>query len=221
MQRSVRLTLERSSVVPVLALGAVFGLMGSRAGVEPLVAGSAGALGGSLSLLVHELGHVRAIRRTSSARPFAISLTWLGACTRVAGRYETGWEQARVALAGPAASFTLAVALTAWTAALPLPRSGRVLVLLLAAFNAALGVLNLAPVSPLDGYKLLVGLVWLIRGSEAKARRVVDRVVAGWAALELVGAGVLAIEKPVLGLAVAALAAGMLGQKKLLARVRR
>jgi Zn-dependent protease len=221
MQRSVRLTLERSSVVPVLGLGAVFALTGSRAGVEPLAAAAVGALGGTLSLLVHELGHVRAIRRTSSARPFAISLTWLGAATRVAGRYETGWEQARVALAGPTASFTLALALTAWTAALPLPHAGKLLVLLLAAFNAALGVLNLAPVSPLDGYKLLVGLAWIVRGSEAKARRMVGRLVAGWAALELVGAAVLAVEKPVLGLVVAALVAAMLGQKKLLARVRR
>jgi Zn-dependent protease len=148
-------------------------------------------------------------------------LTWLGASTRLDGRYATGREQARVAIAGPVASFMLAVALVSWAAALPLSRETRALVLLLAGFNAVIAVLNLVPVSPLDGYKLVVGFVWMVRGSEGAARRFVDRVVAGWALVEVLGALVLAFERPVLGLTVAVLAAGMLGQKVLVARLQR
>jgi Zn-dependent protease len=214
--RHVTIVLGRAATVPVATLGTLFAALGHAAGISVPASAAVGAFGGAASLLIHELGHALAARRTH-AQPRSIALTWLGAATRLDGKYATGREQARVAIAGPAASFTLAVALGSWAAALPLSREARLLALLLAALNAVIAILNLAPVSPLDGYKLVVGLVWMVRGSEAAARRIVDRFVAGWALVEVLGALALAVEKPVLGLTVATLTGCMLVQKAIVA----
>jgi hypothetical protein len=60
----------------------------------------------------------------------------------------------------------------------------------------------------------------MVRGSEVAARRAVDRFVACRTLVEALGALVLAVEKPVLGLAVAAVAGLLLAQKALVAHVR-
>ena len=90
---------------------------------------------------------------------------------------------------------------------------------MLALFNVAVGVVNLVPVSPLDGYKLSLAFFWSRLGSEAAARRLLRRVAFALAAVEVPGAVVLAVEKPALGMIVILLAAGHFGQKRLLARI--
>ena len=75
----------------------------------------------------------------------------------------------------------------------------RDMLLALALFNVVLGVVNLVPVYPLDGYKLVVGLLWSVTGSERQARRILRRVAMGLAALELPAAALLLAQKPVLG----------------------
>jgi len=217
---AVRVSIGWGALGPVLLLGALFAWVGARAGLPVATAAVLGAVGGTASLLVHELGHVRAARKPAGVRPVSVSLTWLGAATRLEGEYASGGEQARVAIAGPTASFAVAALLTLSLYLLPLSLGLKALVLLLAFFNVAVAVLNLVPASPLDGYKLVVGLLWSRLGSEAAARRLLRRLALAVTAVEVPGAAVLTVEKPLLGATVIALAAGHFGQKRLAVRCR-
>jgi Zn-dependent protease len=198
---------------PVLLLAALFGAFGAKVGVPIATAALLGGIGGTASLLVHELGHVRAARRSTGIRSAAVSLIWLGAATRFEGKYSSGRDQARVAIAGPRASFVLALSLVA-ACFLPMPLQVKEAVLLLALFNVAIGVLNLVPAYPLDGHKLAVGLLWSATGSERKARRVLRRIGFGCLALELPSAAVLITARPPLGLAAVVMAVSLFAQKR-------
>jgi Zn-dependent protease len=217
----VRLAVGRGAFGPALVLAALFALVAAHAGYPVAPAVAVGALGGVASLIVHELGHVRAARRCSEARPVAISVGWLGAATRLEGRYSTGGERLRVAVDGPIASFTLAVSLLAWADAVPGPLELRELAMMLALFNVAVGLLNLIPFAPLDGYNALVGVLWCLLGSEAAARRTLRRVGFLLATVEVPGAVALTVERPALGATVLAVAAACYGQKRLAARAAR
>jgi Zn-dependent protease len=145
---------------------------------------------------------VQAARKLAGIKTASVSLIWFGAATRFEGSYLTGREQTQVAIAGPRASFNMAVAFGAMCM-LPLPVEYKQAVLLLALFNVAIGLLNLVPAYPLDGHKLAVGLLWSLTGSEEKARRIIRRIAIAWAAVEMPALAVLIIEKPVVGLGLA------------------
>jgi Zn-dependent protease len=211
----VPIVLTRGGLVPVTVLAVSFAAY--SVGARPLLvvgAAALGGLGGALSLIVHELGHVRAARRIQGARAARVSLTWLGAATQFEGAYRSGREQAKVAFGGPAASFAFALVLTLGIA-LPMPRELQYGCFGLALLNAAIGVLTLIPVHPLDGHKLIVGLVWCVAGAEAKARRIVRRVGLGCVALDISGAAYMLVEKPLIGSLVLLLGATVYGQKLL------
>ncbi len=205
-------TIRRGGIAPVLALASLFALYGAWTGIPVVQAAILGAVGGTASLLVHELGHVQAARRLHGIRSASVSLIWLGAATRFEGRYESGREQAQVAIAGPRASFNMAVAL-AGMYFLPMPIEYRQGVVLLALFNLAIGVLNLVPAYPLDGHKLAVGLLWSATGSEKRARRIIRRIGIAWAAVEMPAIAVLIIEKPIIGAGIALVTASFFVQK--------
>ena len=197
-----------------MVLSGLFAAFAPAIGLPVGLAALLGAVGGTGSLLVHELGHVRAARRVDGIHSAAISLIWLGAATRFEGGYASGREQARVALGGPKASLTFALALAACCLT-PAPFAVKEMLLAVALFNVLLGLVNLVPAYPLDGYKLVVGLLWSATGSEGKARRVVRRIAIGWAALEVPATMILLAEKPALGVLVIAVAACWLLQKRL------
>ncbi len=201
-------------LAPAVLLAGLFALYGARLGVPVAMAALLGGIGGTASLLVHELAHVAAARKLAGIRSAVVSLRWFGAATELDGRYETGREQMKVAIAGPRASFALALGLFA-ECFLPGPAHLRLAVFLLALFNVGLAVLNLVPAYPLDGYKLVVGLLWSWTGSERKARRIVRRIGLGWMALELPGSVFLLVEKPRIGVAVVFVALVFLAQKRL------
>lgn len=107
-RRPVPIVLTRGGVLPIVLLAAGFALY--SAGARPLLVVSGalvGGLGGAVSLIVHELGHVRAARRLEGVRPQGVSLMWMGAATEFHGAYRTGRQQVRVALGGPVASLGL------------------------------------------------------------------------------------------------------------------
>jgi Zn-dependent protease len=211
--RRVPVTIGPGGLAPVLLLAALFGAFGAKAGLHVVLAALLGGIGGTASLLVHELGHVSAARRLEGIRSAKVSLIWLGAATRFEGAYANGREQARVAIAGPEASFALALSLLA-AVFLPMPLAGKELLLILVLFNVAIGVLNLIPAHPLDGHKLAVGLLWCATGSEKKARRIIRRIGIGWAVVELPSAAFLLVQRPNLGLAVVVMAASLFAQKR-------
>jgi Zn-dependent protease len=141
-----------------------------------------------------------------------VSLIWLGAATRVEGAYASGRDQMKVAIAGPRVSCLVALSLIPLLF-LPIPIGLKGIVITLIALNVAIGVLSLVPASPLDGYKLIVGLLWSALGSEARARRFIKRVALTWLAVEAVGTCVLFVERPLVGTIVVVLAASLFGQK--------
>ena len=81
---AVPIVVTRGGLVPVTFLAVAFAVY--SAGARPLlVAGAAalGGLGGAGSLIVHELGHVRAARRLTGVRPARVSRARLrGNCWR-------------------------------------------------------------------------------------------------------------------------------------------
>ena len=91
---------------------------------------------------------------------------------------------------------TFALALFAVSFGLPVsPEVGKLL-LLLAFLNIALCLLNLVPAYPLDGYKVVAGLLWAATGSEQEALQILRRIGIGSAALEAPAALLLLVEKP-------------------------
>ena len=211
---SVPIRLGRGGLAPVVAFAAVFAALGPKIGLPIGMAALVGGIGGTASLLIHELGHVHVARKLSGVRAASISLIWLGAATRVDGKYLTGREQTRVAIAGPRASFGFALSLVA-VCFLPIPVGVKEALLVLALFNLAIVVVNLVPAHPLDGHKLAVGLLWSATGCEKKARRIIRRIGLGAAAFEIPSAVFLLVEKPQIGVAVVVMAASFLAQKRL------
>ena len=212
----IPIVLSRGALVPLSVFALMF--VAFSGGSKPSVLAAAallGGLGGVVSLIVHELGHVSVARRLSGVTPEKISVMCFGAAAHLDGSYRNGREQARMALGGPEASFAFALALTA-PLFLPVPTGLKVGALALALLNVAIGALSLVPVHPLDGHKVIVGLVWWAVGSEDRARRIIKRVGTGLLAVDLSFAVLLLAEKPVLGATVIAVAAVAYAQKLLI-----
>jgi Zn-dependent protease len=199
-------------ILPALLLGGMFAGVAFKVGAPVAAAAVLGATAGTASLLAHELGHVRAARRVGGVRPVSVSLFWLGAGVRFEGKYGSGREQARVAIGGPLASLGVAAALVPILFA-PLPVTAKKLLLMLVLLNVVLAAVNVIPARPLDGYKILVGLLWSALGSEGLARRLIRGATRAWLALELAATGVLLVERPQLGFVMAIVGASLLGQR--------
>jgi Zn-dependent protease len=201
--------------VPIGVFALIF--VAFSGGSKPSVLAAAallGGVGGIVSLIVHELGHVCVAKRLAGVRPEKVSVMSLGAAAHLEGSYRNGREQARIALGGPGASFAFALAL-AVPIFLPAPTGLKVGALGLALLNLGIGGLSLLPVHPLDGHKVVVGLVWWAVGSEERARRIIKRVGTGLLAVDLSFAVLLLAERPVIGATVIAVAAVANGQKRL------
>ena len=216
---SVPVQLGPGGFAPALVLGGLFAEIGARAGFSVWLAAIVGATGGTLSLLLHEFGHARAASRLNGIRPVAVSLMWLGAGTKLEGAYQRGRDQVRVALAGPLMSFAIAFAIVP-ALFIPMAPGLRDQLLTLIALNVALAIVSLIPANPLDGYKLVTGLLWSLLGSERAARRVGSRLTVAWMTVEVVAAALLTLEKPMLGETAVVLSVTMLAQKLVLARRR-
>jgi Zn-dependent protease len=211
----VPIVLSFGALVPLGLFGLIFVAFSGTSKPSVLAATALlGGVGGVVSLIVHELGHVSIARRLSGVRPKKVSVMSLGAAAHLEGSYRNGREQARIALGGPEASFAFALAL-AVPMFLPAPTGLKVGALGLALLNLGIGGLSLLPIHPLDGHKLLVGLVWWAVGSEERARRIIKRVGTGVLAVDLSFAVLLLAERPVIGVTVIAVAAVAYGQKRL------
>jgi Zn-dependent protease len=204
---------------PALMLGGLFAEIGARAGFSVWLAALVGATGGTLSLVLHELGHARAASRLHGIRPVAVSLMWLGAGTKLEGAYQRGRDQVRVALAGPLMSVAIAFAIVP-ALFIPMAPGLRDQLLTLIALNVGLAIVSLIPANPLDGYKVLVGLLWSALGTEARARRLIRRTTRSWLVVEVAGCAFLVVERPLLGMLAALMGTALIAQKRLVRRVR-
>jgi Zn-dependent protease len=205
----VPVQLGPGGLAPALMLAGLFAEIGARAGFSIWLAAIVGATCGTLSLVLHELGHARAASRLHGIKPVSVSLMWLGAGTKLEGAYQRGRDQVRVALAGPAMSVGIAFAIVP-ALFIPMAPGLRDQLLTLIALNIGLAIVSLIPANPLDGYKVLVGLLWAALGTEARARQLI----------EVAGCAFLIVERPLLGMLAALMGTALVAQKMLVRRVR-
>jgi Zn-dependent protease len=126
-----------------------------------------------VSILLHELAHSLIARRQGSEVQ-SITLMALGGVTRMRGEVHPEHE-ALMAFAGPLTSLGLALLGYGAFALLPLPPEVAAACLVIAWMNVALGVFNLLPAFPMDGGRVLRGLL-VKRVGRAKATRVATAV---------------------------------------------
>lgn len=130
----------------------------------------------ALACLVHELGHAAAIRLLGE-KVERVSLTGVGAVLRPSRhRLFSYREECMIALAGPAASFLLALTAAAWGKHFDSWDA-----YLLAGLSLTLAVFNLIPAGPLDGGRALGTLLARFLGPDRgeRACRTVTAVLGG------------------------------------------
>jgi Zn-dependent protease len=164
-------------------------------GLAPATYWLAGAVGAGLflgSLLAHEIGHALVARR-AGLRVRSITLWLLGGVAQLEDEPASPGDELRVAVVGPAVSLALAVGFGLAAAALSVV-GGPVLVVAVAAWlalaNVVLGLFNLLPAAPLDGGRVLRGLLWRRHGSRVRASVAATRAGV-WVGAGLIGYGLL------------------------------
>jgi Zn-dependent protease len=164
-------------------------------GLAPAAYWLAGAAGAGLflgSLLAHEIGHALVARRVG-LRVRGITLWLLGGVAQLEDEPASPRDELRVAIVGPAVSLALAVGFGLAAAALAAAGGPAVVVAVtawLAVGNAALALFNLLPAAPLDGGRVLRGLLWRRHGSRVRASVTATRAGV-WVGAALVVYGLL------------------------------
>lgn len=131
------------------------------------------------SVLAHEFGHALVARRLGVGVE-SITLFIFGGVASLSDEPLSGGDEVKIAAAGPAVS--LAAALLFHAASLGTGGSPAAVARLLAHLNLVLVVFNLVPAFPLDGGRILRGLLWRRRG-RMQATRIAVRFGTGFAYL--------------------------------------
>ena len=146
-----------------------------------------------LSVLAHELAHGIAARRLG-LEVGPITLYFFGGSASFQVESDRPRDEAIVAAAGPAVSIVIGavlggLALLLGTFGDPLLRAAASILLVMAALNLILGVINLVPAYPLDTGRVVRAVVWARTGDERKGARVAARTgrAIGWL---LIGLGI-------------------------------
>lgn len=148
-------------------------------GMDPLVYWVLGGIIGLLffaSLLLHELVHCL-VSRSYGIPVVSITLHLFGGASRLGREVGRPYQEFWIALAGPAASTSLAV--SAWVVHRQIEPQSPALsaaVGLLAALNSGIVVFNMMPGFPLDGGRVLRSLLWAFTGSFRRSTEWATRV---------------------------------------------
>jgi Zn-dependent protease len=122
------------------------------------------AIGLVVLLFVHEMGHVIQLRREGVRASAPMFVPLLGAFIAAKSLGENALAEARVGIAGPILG-TLGSAAVALVAALMAPSHTRDLLLALAYFGFFINLLNLIPVVPFDGGRVMAAVapgLWFV-----------------------------------------------------------
>jgi Zn-dependent protease/predicted transcriptional regulator len=161
--------------------------------LEWLIGGSA-ALLFLLSVIAHELSHA-IVGRRRGVPATSVVLGFFGSLAPLSIRATRPRDELAISLAGPAASWALAVALSALGIAVAavspdLEAAGGGLVVI-GVLNLALGVVNLVPAMPLDGGRAVRAVAWMRTGDVDRAGLVAAQTgrIVGWL---VIGVGIVA-----------------------------
>ncbi|MGB7250526.1 MAG: site-2 protease family protein [Phormidesmis sp.] len=138
------------------------------------------------SVLAHELGH-SLVARAQGITVNSIKLFLFGGIASIERESETPGEAFQVAIAGPAVSFFLFVALSALSNLSSLPPIAIGVFGSVATTNLVLALFNLIPGLPLDGGQIFKAAVWKATNNRAKGVRWAAKSgqVLGWSAIAL------------------------------------
>src|SRR5918994_321332 len=155
------------------------------------------------SIILHELGHALAARR-SGIEVAGIDLFFFGGVMKMSRDTDTPGREFFVAVAGPLVTLAIVIVGTVVGIALAgqdefldaarldsvaAPSLAVQLVSFLVTMNAVLLVFNLVPAFPLDGGRIARAAVWKLSGDRGKATRISGYVGQGFAVL-LMGYGI-------------------------------
>jgi Zn-dependent protease len=121
------------------------------------------------SVLAHELSHAVLARRFG-LKVEGITLFIFGGATSLDSDSRSPREEALIALAGPATSLAIGLALVAANVVIAQPQLGALLGWL-GFINLLLGLFNLIPGFPMDGGRVLRAIIWKLRGDRLAATR--------------------------------------------------
>src|SRR5829696_123453 len=169
--------------------------------------GYAAAVGAAVlffgSIVLHELGHALAARR-SGIEVSGIDLFFFGGVMKMNRDTDTPGKEFFVAVAGPLVTLAIVlvgtaigIALAGWDEFFEAASLGGeapsdaalLLVSFLVTMNAVLLVFNLVPAFPLDGGRIARAAVWKVTGDRGRATRLAGYVGQGFAVL-LMGLGI-------------------------------
>ncbi len=141
------------------------------------------------SLLAHEMGHALLARRSGIAVE-GITLWLFGGVARLSGDASNARSELRVAIVGPAISLTVGVifaSLALLLDALGAPALVSAAPAWIGRINIVLALFNLAPAYPLDGGRVLRGVLWLRHGDRIRATLTAARAgrFFGWFLISL------------------------------------
>ena len=173
------------------------------------------------SIVLHELGHALAARR-SGIDVAGVDLFFFGGVMKMSRDTDTPGREFFVAVAGPLVTLAIVIVGTAIGIAVAggqdafldaalldsttVPPLAVQLVSFLVTMNAILLVFNLVPAFPLDGGRIARAVIWKVTGDRGRSTRISGSIGQGFAAL-LVGYGIylLASGDPTSGLWLAVL----------------
>ncbi len=162
-----------------------------RAGAGPYLIAFLFAVLLLLSVLIHELAHAAVAAMTGTPASHIVLDLW-GGHTAFGQDSITPWRSIAVSAAGPVSNLTLGLLAQAATGLSGYSMVPRLLLVATAYANFLVAGINALPGLPLDGGRVLEGLIW-----RATHSRVTGTLVAGWCgrivALATAGAGVLLI----------------------------
>ncbi|MEO6726081.1 MAG: M50 family metallopeptidase [Blastocatellia bacterium] len=137
------------------------------------------------SVVGHELAHA-VVARLEGIKIYDIQLHIFGGWARLASEPPTAMSELRVAMAGPSASFLLALFFWLWLPPNPKVAAGSLAahaavasLSYLAAANMSLAMFNLLPGLPLDGGRALRALLWHRSGNILSATRTTAKLGVG------------------------------------------
>lgn len=145
------------------------------------------------SVLAHELSHALVARRFG-LKVDGITLFIFGGATTIDSDSRTPREEALIAVAGPAMSIVIGLALIGLSLVVGQPQLAALLGWL-GFINLLLGAFNLIPGFPMDGGRVLRAILWKVRGDRLGATRNAALVGRGVAYL-LIGFGVFLALRP-------------------------
>jgi Zn-dependent protease len=145
------------------------------------------------SVLAHELSHALVAQRLG-LKVEGITLFIFGGATSIDEDSRTPREEALIAVAGPAASIAIGLALLGANLLVNQPQAAALLGWL-GFINILLGLFNLIPGFPMDGGRVLRAILWRLRGDRLVATRNAALVGRVFAYL-LIGFGVFLALRP-------------------------